>query len=49
MAFAGLFCLMFTGDRTRVSKQHGFDKDTSGFPFRNAESYKSKKKREKGL
>lgn len=45
-AFAsfGLWCIMFAGDKGRVSKRTGFDKDTSGFPFKNTESYRSKKK-----
>ncbi|KAF4842704.1 hypothetical protein CGCSCA4_v008602 [Colletotrichum siamense] len=42
-AVFGLYCLMFAGDKSRRSKK-GYDKDTSSFPFKNAESYKSKKK-----
>ncbi|TDZ26694.1 hypothetical protein Cob_v001002 [Colletotrichum orbiculare MAFF 240422] len=43
-AVSGLWCLMFAGDKSRRSKRHGFDKDTSSFPFKNAESYRTKKK-----
>lgn len=35
---------MFAGDKSRRSKKHGYDKDTSSFPFKNTESYRSKKK-----
>ncbi|KAJ0379711.1 hypothetical protein COL26b_001861 [Colletotrichum chrysophilum] len=42
-AVFGLYCLLFAGDKSRRSKK-GYDKDTSSFPFKNAESYKSKKK-----
>jgi len=40
----GLGCLMFAGDKSGISKYHHFDKHTSGFPFNNSESYRSKKK-----
>ncbi|KAK1972722.1 hypothetical protein LY78DRAFT_675897 [Colletotrichum sublineola] len=43
-AVFGLWCLMFAGDKSRRSKKHGYDKDTSSFPFKNTESYRSKKK-----
>ncbi|KAL0938878.1 uncharacterized protein CTRU02_205488 [Colletotrichum truncatum] len=43
-AVFGLWVLMFAGDKSRLSKKHGFDKDTSSFPFKNAESYRTKKK-----
>ncbi|KXH31545.1 hypothetical protein CNYM01_10883 [Colletotrichum nymphaeae SA-01] len=43
-AVSGLWCLMFAGDKSRRSKKHGYDKDTSSFPFKNTESYRSKKK-----
>lgn len=40
----GLYCAMFAGDKAMISKYHHFDQSTSGFPFENAESYRSKKK-----
>ncbi|TKW52603.1 hypothetical protein CTA1_12729 [Colletotrichum tanaceti] len=43
-AVFGLWCLMFAGDKSRHSKKHGYDKDTSSFPFKNTESYRTKKK-----
>lgn len=45
-AFAtfGLYCVMFAGDKAMISKYHKFDQSTSGFPFKNKESYRSKKK-----
>lgn len=33
MAAFGLWCAMFGGDKTRLSKKTGADKRTSGFPF----------------
>ncbi|OLN88550.1 hypothetical protein CCHL11_01972 [Colletotrichum chlorophyti] len=44
LAVSGLWCLMFAGDKSRRSKKHGYDKDTSSFPFKNTESYRTKKK-----
>lgn len=44
VASFGLWCIMFAGDKGRVSKRTGFDKNTSGFPFKNSESYRVKKK-----
>jgi hypothetical protein len=44
LACMGLWCVMFGGDKGRLSKRHGFDKDTSSWPFKNSESYRSKKK-----
>ncbi|ROT37438.1 hypothetical protein SODALDRAFT_351723 [Sodiomyces alkalinus F11] len=44
MASFGLWCIMFAGDKSRVNKRTGFDKNTSGFPFKNSESYRTKKK-----
>ncbi|KAL2757608.1 hypothetical protein ACRALDRAFT_1060938 [Sodiomyces alcalophilus JCM 7366] len=44
LASFGLWCLMFAGDKGRISKRTGFDKNTSGFPFKNSESYRAKKK-----
>lgn len=40
----GLYCVMFAGDSAMVSKYHHYDQSTSGFPFKNAQSYRSKKK-----
>ncbi|KPM34981.1 hypothetical protein AK830_g11590 [Neonectria ditissima] len=40
----GLYCVMFAGDKAMVSRYHHFDQSTSGFPFKNSESYRSKKK-----
>ncbi|CAI4216347.1 unnamed protein product [Parascedosporium putredinis] len=49
LAVFGLFTLLFAGDKSRRSKKHGFDKDTSSFPFTNNESYRAKKKKVKGI
>jgi hypothetical protein len=43
-AFAALYCVMFAGDKAMISKYHKFDQGTSGFPFKNKESYRAKKK-----
>jgi hypothetical protein len=40
----GLCVLMFAGDKAMISKNHHFDQATSSWPFKNAESYKTKKK-----
>ncbi|KAI1855480.1 hypothetical protein JX266_000345 [Neoarthrinium moseri] len=40
----GLWCLLFGGDKARISKRTGADKRTSGFPFSNSEAEKRKKK-----
>ncbi|KAH7170900.1 hypothetical protein EDB81DRAFT_183046 [Dactylonectria macrodidyma] len=40
----GLYCVMFAGDTAMVSRYHKFDQSTSGFPFKNTQSYRSKKK-----
>jgi len=40
----GLYCVMFAGDKAMISRFHKFDQSTSGFPFKNTESYRSKKK-----
>ncbi|RYP70257.1 hypothetical protein DL771_005560 [Monosporascus sp. 5C6A] len=40
LASSGLWCLMFGGERPRISKRTGADKRTSGFPFSNAEAAK---------
>lgn len=42
LASFGLWCLMFGGDKARVSRRTGADKRTSGFPFRNTEADKRK-------
>lgn len=44
LAAFGLWCLMFGGDKGRISKRTGADKRTSGFPFRNSEASKRKGK-----
>ena len=43
-AVAGLGCVMFAGDTAMISKNHHFDQSTSGFPFKNTQSYRAKKK-----
>lgn len=43
-AVLGLYCVLFAGDKAMVSKHHHFDQSTSGFPFKNTQSYRSKKK-----
>ncbi|KAH8170226.1 hypothetical protein LIA77_10770 [Sarocladium implicatum] len=43
-ASAALYCVMFAGDKAMISKYHKFDQGTSGFPFKNKESYRAKKK-----
>lgn len=48
LAVFGLFTMLFAGDKSRRSKKHGFDKDTSSFPFPNTDSYRNKKKKVKG-
>ncbi|KAF7546687.1 hypothetical protein G7046_g9231 [Stylonectria norvegica] len=40
----GLYCVMFADDKAMISKYHKFDQSTSSFPFKNSESYRSKKK-----
>lgn len=42
LACFGLWCLMFAGEKARVSRRTGADKRTSGFPFANAEAEKRK-------
>ncbi|KAH6853883.1 hypothetical protein B0I37DRAFT_349281 [Chaetomium sp. MPI-CAGE-AT-0009] len=45
LAVFGLWVLMFAGDaKRRVSRRTGADKSTSGWPFRNAEADKKKKR-----
>ncbi|CCT63426.1 uncharacterized protein FFUJ_00994 [Fusarium fujikuroi IMI 58289] len=45
-AFAtfGLYCVLFAGDTAMTSRYHKFDQSTSGFPFKNSQSYRAKKK-----
>lgn len=43
-AVMAMYCVMFAGDKAMVSKYHKFDQSTSGFPFKNSESYRAKKK-----
>ncbi|CAN8098736.1 unnamed protein product [Discula destructiva] len=45
LAAFGLWCLMFGGDKGRISKRTGADKRTSNFPFRNSEASKKKGKK----
>ncbi|KAF4951859.1 hypothetical protein FSARC_12797 [Fusarium sarcochroum] len=40
----GLYCVMFAGDTAMTSRYHKFDQSTSGFPFKNTQSYRAKKK-----
>ncbi|KAL2023242.1 hypothetical protein VTK56DRAFT_3365 [Thermocarpiscus australiensis] len=45
LATFGLWVLMFAGDRKRrVSRRTGADKDTSGWPFKNVEADKKKRR-----
>jgi hypothetical protein len=44
MSAFGLWCLMFAGEKARISKRTGADKRTSGFPFKNAEADKKRPK-----
>jgi hypothetical protein len=46
LAVFGLWVLMFAGEsKRRVSRRTGADKSTSGWPFRNAEADKKKKRK----
>ncbi|KAF4991369.1 hypothetical protein FGRMN_7868 [Fusarium graminum] len=40
----GVYCVMFAGDTAMTSRYHKFDQSTSGFPFKNSQSYRAKKK-----
>ncbi|KAF4469767.1 hypothetical protein FALBO_3353 [Fusarium albosuccineum] len=40
----GLYCVLFAGDKAMTSRYHKFDQSTSGFPFKNSQSYRAKKK-----
>ncbi|KAM5355812.1 hypothetical protein ACJ41O_002458 [Fusarium nematophilum] len=44
LAAWGLYCVMFAGDKAMTSRYHKFDQSTSGFPFKNSQSYRAKKK-----
>lgn len=44
LAASALYCVMFAGDRAMISRYHKFDQGTSGFPFKNSQSYRAKKK-----
>ncbi|EFE32566.1 uncharacterized protein ARB_00390 [Trichophyton benhamiae CBS 112371] len=43
LAAMGLWCMLFAGS-SRISKRTGADKRTSGFPFKNVEADKRKKR-----
>lgn len=45
LAVAGLWVLLFAGDKRRISKRTGADKRTSGWPFKNSEAEKKKDKK----
>ncbi|KAF4455492.1 hypothetical protein F53441_2282 [Fusarium austroafricanum] len=40
----GTYCVMFAGDKAMTSRYHKFDQSTSGWPFKNSQSYRAKKK-----
>ncbi|GAW12252.1 hypothetical protein ANO14919_016140 [Xylariales sp. No.14919] len=42
LASFGTWCLLFGGEKARISRRTGADKRTSGFPFRNAEANRRK-------
>ncbi|TGJ84119.1 hypothetical protein E0Z10_g4655 [Xylaria hypoxylon] len=42
LAAFGTWCLLFGGEKARISRRTGADKRTSGFPFRNAEADRRK-------
>lgn len=44
MASFGLWCVMFGGEKARISKRTGADKRVSGFPFSNKEADKKRRK-----
>jgi hypothetical protein len=44
LAAFGTWCLLFGGEKARISRRTGADKRTSGWPFPNAEADKRKKK-----
>lgn len=43
LAAIGLWCILFASSDGRISRKTGADKRTSGWPFKNSESAKSKK------
>ncbi|KAI4596191.1 hypothetical protein KJ359_005698 [Pestalotiopsis sp. 9143b] len=49
LAAFGTWCLLFGGEKARISRRTGADKRTSGWPFPNAEADKRKVKKSKGL
>lgn len=46
MGSFGLWCVMFGGEKARISKRTGADKRMSGFPFKNVEADKRKGKKD---
>lgn len=44
LATLAMYCVMFAGDGAMTSRYHKFDQSTSGFPFKNSQSYRAKKK-----
>ncbi|KAI0453653.1 hypothetical protein F5B21DRAFT_277671 [Xylaria acuta] len=42
LAAFGTWCLLFGGEKSRISRRTGADKRTSGFPFKNAEADRRK-------
>ncbi|KEY65581.1 hypothetical protein S7711_09242 [Stachybotrys chartarum IBT 7711] len=44
LATLAMYCVMFAGDGAMTSRHHKFDQSTSGFPFKNSQSYRAKKK-----
>ncbi|KAI3331935.1 hypothetical protein HD806DRAFT_175059 [Xylariaceae sp. AK1471] len=42
LAAYGTWCMLFGGEKGRISRRTGADKRTSGFPFRNAEADRRK-------
>ncbi|KAI8629394.1 hypothetical protein F5Y19DRAFT_475382 [Xylariaceae sp. FL1651] len=44
LAAFGIWCLLFGGEKARISRRTGADKRTSGFPFRNAEADRRKQR-----
>ncbi|TRX98239.1 hypothetical protein FHL15_000884 [Xylaria flabelliformis] len=42
LAAFGTWCVLFGGEKSRISRRTGADKRTSGFPFKNAEADRRK-------
>ncbi|KAI0204749.1 hypothetical protein F4808DRAFT_456497 [Astrocystis sublimbata] len=42
LAASGIWCLLFGGEKARISRRTGADKRTSGFPFKNSEADRRK-------